>query len=172
MIQGKTFMSDMTRRRILAGLGTTGVAGAIATTNTQGNTQKPISANTNTNFKGRFTDKVVLITGATSGIGEATARAFAQEGAIVHFCGRREKLGEKVAQSINAAGGRASYQRADVRQEQDVASFIDTCISKYGRINVAFNNAGIESKPATIADRTLADWMDVMMTNATGIFCL
>ena len=97
----------------------------------------------------------MLITGATSGIGEATARAFAYEGAIVHFCGRREALGEKIAQEINAQGGRASYQRADVRSEQDVKSFIDTCVQKYSRIDIAFNNAGVESKPATIAERSL-----------------
>lgn len=163
-------MSNTTRRKILAGLATTGVGSAIAATNIQANAQQPTSENTVTNLKDRFTNKVVLITGATSGIGEATARAFAQEGAIVHFCGRREKLGGKVAQSINATGGRASYQKADVRQEQDVKSLIDTCIAKYGRIDIAFNNAGIESKPATVGDRTLADWLDVMTTNATGTF--
>lgn len=162
-------MSDMTRRRILAGIGTTGIASAIAvTTNVQANTQKPTSAETDNN--NGIAGKVVLITGATSGIGEATARAFAQQGAIVHFCGRRENLGAKVAQSITAAGGRVSYQKADVRQEQDVKSFIDTCVAKYGRIDIAFNNAGIESKPTTVAERTLADWLDVMTTNATGTF--
>ncbi|MBW4688466.1 MAG: SDR family oxidoreductase [Komarekiella atlantica HA4396-MV6] len=110
------------------------------------------------------------MTGATSGIGEATARAFAKEGAIVHFCGRRSTLGEKIAQEINAQGGRASYQRADVRSEQDVKSFIDTCVQKYDRIDIAFNNAGAESKPATIAERSLQDWMDSLNTNATGVF--
>ena len=161
------------RRRILlgGGAGIAGLATVIAAGQSQANTQQPVASEAGTaNPSGRFANKVVLITGATSGIGEATARAFAQEGAIVHFCGRREALGEKVAQEINAMGGRASYQKADVRSEQDVKSFIDTCVQRYGRIDVAFNNAGIESKPLTIADQSLDDWMNVMTTNATGVF--
>ena len=161
------------RRRIMlgGGAGIAGLATVIAAGQAQANIQQPVASEAGTaNPSGRFANKVVLITGATSGIGEATARAFAQEGAIVHFCGRREALGEKVAQEINAMGGRASYQKADVRSEQDVKSFIDTCVQRYGRIDVAFNNAGIESKPFTIADQSLDDWMNVMTTNATGVF--
>ena len=161
------------RRRIMlgGGAGIAGLATVIAAGQSQANTQQPVASEAGTaNPSGRFANKVVLITGATSGIGEATARAFAQEGAIVHFCGRREALGEKVAQEINTMGGRASYQKADVRSEQDVKSFIDTCVQRYGRIDVAFNNAGIESKPFTIADQSLDDWMNVMTTNATGVF--
>jgi len=161
------------RRRIMlgGGAGIAGLATVIAAGQSQANTQQPVASEAGTaNPSGRFANKVVLITGATSGIGEATARAFAQEGAIVHFCGRREALGEKVAQEINAMGGRTSYQKADVRSEQDVKSFIDTCVQRYGRIDVAFNNAGIESKPFTIADQSLDDWMNVMTTNATGVF--
>jgi NAD(P)-dependent dehydrogenase (short-subunit alcohol dehydrogenase family) len=160
------------RRMILSG--GAGLAGLAATTVSQrvnANTQQSVALEQGkTNPSARFAGKVVLITGATSGIGEATARAFAQEGAIVYFCGRREALGEKVAQEINAMGGRASYQQADVRSEQDVKSFIDTCVQKYGRIDIAFNNAGIESKPFTIAEQSLEDWTNVMTTNATGVF--
>ena len=162
----------VSRRRLMV-FGGAGLAGLAATTVSQrvdANTQQFVALQGKTNPSGRFTGKVVLITGATSGIGEATARAFAQEGAIVHFCGRREALGEKVAQEINAMGGRASYQKADVRSEQDVKSFIDTCVQKYGRIDIAFNNAGIESKPFTIAEQSLQDWTNVMTTNATGVF--
>ena len=166
-------MSDISRRQILTtgAIGVAGLATAIATQNAQANTQKPIaSAQGSANPNGRFANKVVLITGATSGIGEATARAFAKEGATVHFCGRREALGAKVAQEINAMGGRASYQKADVRNEQDVKSLIDTCVQKYGRIDIAFNNAGIESPPKTIEEMTLDDWNNVMTTNVTGVF--
>lgn len=163
----------VSRRRMML-YGGAGLAGLAATTISQrvdANTQQPVALEqAKANPSGRFADKVVLITGATSGIGEATARAFAQEGAIVHFCGRREALGAKVAQEINSLGGRASYQQADVRSEQNVKSFIDTCIQRYGRIDIAFNNAGIESKPLTIADQSLQDWMNVMTTNATGVF--
>ncbi|TFI54632.1 SDR family oxidoreductase [Mastigocladus laminosus UU774] len=110
------------------------------------------------------------MTGATSGIGEVTARAFAKEGAIIHFCGRRENLGTKLVQEINAQGGRVSYQKADVRNEQEVKAFIDSCVQKYGRIDIAFNNAGVESKPFAIAEQSLEDWTNVMTTNATGVF--
>lgn len=163
----------LTRRRIM--LGGAGLAG-LATASGVGyqvkaNTQQSVAPQQGpVNPDGKFADKVVLITGATSGIGEATAQAFAQEGAIVHFCGRREALGEQVARSIREAGGQATYQKADVRVEQDVKAFVDGCVERYGRIDIAFNNAGIESSPKTIAERSLQEWMDVMMTNATGVF--
>jgi NAD(P)-dependent dehydrogenase (short-subunit alcohol dehydrogenase family) len=153
--------------------GAMGAAGIAATTiaqQVQANTKVPIASETKTNSQGKFANKVVLITGATSGIGEATARAFAKEGAIVHFCGRREALGNKVAQEITAQGGRASYQKTDIRLEQEVKAFIDTCVQKYGRIDIAFNNAGVESSPKTIAERSLEEWLNVMATNATGVF--
>lgn len=165
-------MSEISRRQVLTtgAIGVAGFATVIATQTAQANTQTPPEPQAEVNSNGRFAGKVVLITGATSGIGEATARAFAAEGATVHFCGRREALGEQVAQSIRDAGGKATYQRADVRVEEEVKAFVDTCAADYGRIDIAFNNAGIESSPSTIADRSLADWMDVMMTNATGVF--
>jgi NAD(P)-dependent dehydrogenase (short-subunit alcohol dehydrogenase family) len=160
----------LTRRGILTGGAS--VAGVAATllASRAANTPKAQAAENNTNLNGRFVGKVVLITGGTSGIGEATARAFAKEGAIVHFCGRREALGNKIAEEIKTEGGRASYQKADVRNEADVRSLIDTCVAKYDRIDIAFNNAGIESKPLTIAKQSLDDWMNVMTTNATGTF--
>jgi len=165
-------MSDVSRRQLLTtgAIGVAGFATAMATQTAQANTQKPPEPQTRAQPNGRFAGKVVLITGATSGIGEATARAFAAEGATVHFCGRREVLGEQVAQSIRDRGGKATYQRADVRLEGDVKAFAERCVEQYGRIDLAFNNAGIESAPKTIAERSLEDWMNVMTTNATGVF--
>jgi NAD(P)-dependent dehydrogenase (short-subunit alcohol dehydrogenase family) len=165
--------AGISRRQMMAvgGAGLAGLAAVATGDRADANTQQPIAAaQGQANPNGRFANKVVLITGATSGIGEATARAFAKEGATVHFCGRREALGTKVAQEINAMGGRATYQKADVRNEQDVKSLIDTCVQKYGRIDIAFNNAGIESPPKTIEEMTLDDWNNVMTTNVTGVF--
>ena len=164
-------MSNFSRRQAIS-LGAASAAG-IAAAMAQG---KKVIAQTEplsqpeVNPDGRFASKVVLITGATSGIGEATARAFAAEGAMVHFCGRRQELGQQVAQSIVDAGGKASYQPADVRNEAEIKAFIDGCVERYGTIDVAFNNAGIESAPKTIAEQTLEDWENVMNTNARGVF--
>ncbi len=108
------------RRRIIlqGGIGLAGVGSAIAATKAQANTQKPVQPQSGkANADGKFKDKVVLITGATSGIGKATAYAFAKEGAKVFFCGRRTNLGEANAREILAFGGEATYMQADVRRE-------------------------------------------------------
>ena len=164
-------MSNFSRRKAIS-LGAVGAAG-IAAAVTQGKKaqaqSEPLSQ-PEVNPDGRFAGQVVLITGATSGIGEATARAFAAEGATVHFCGRRQELGQQVAQSIVDAGGKASYQPADIRNESDIQAFVDACVEKYGRIDIAFNNAGIESTPKTVAEQTFEDWENVMNTNARGVF--
>lgn len=161
-------MSNLSRRQIIA-VGAMGVTGAVATSKLKANAQSAPAAPAATPT-GRFAEKVVLITGATSGIGETTARSFAREGAIVHFCGRRETLGEQVAQSIREAGGRATYQRADVRVPEAVKAFVDRCVSEYGRLDIAFNNAGIFLDPAPIHELSLATYQDLMATNAMGVF--
>lgn len=161
--------TPITRRGII-GAGVVGLA-ALTAKSAIANTQKPVQPQSGkADPDGRFKDKVVLITGATSGIGKATALAFAKEGAKVFFCGRRTNLGEANAREIQAFGGEATYMQADVRNEDDVRNFINSCVKKYGRIDIAFNNAGIESSPNTIADTSLEDWMNVMNTNATGVF--
>lgn len=165
-------MPDFSRRRMMA-LGAASVAsvtGAIATQQAQANTQNPSEPLAAVNPSGRFADHVVLITGATSGIGEATARAFASEGATVHFCGRRAALGEQVAQSIRDARGKATYQRADVRVEADVKAFVEGCVARYGRIDIAFNNAGIFMTPAEIQEIPLDNFLDILTTNIVGEF--
>ncbi|MFF3485443.1 SDR family NAD(P)-dependent oxidoreductase [Streptomyces sp. NPDC002701] len=120
---------------------------------------------------GRLADKVVLITGATSGIGEAAARLMAAEGARVFFCGRRAHLGHRVEARIRASGGEATYRRADVREEADVENLVAACVERYGRVDVAYNNAGVESPRAVrLHEQSLHDLTDVWRTNTAGVF--
>ena len=110
-----------------------------------------------------------MVTGATSGIGRAAALQFAEEGAKVVFCGRREALGREVEQLIRSRQGEATYIRADVRQEKDVEAFVAAAVRQYGRLDVAFNNAGITvEKP--LHEYTSAEWDDVHHTNVRGVF--
>jgi NAD(P)-dependent dehydrogenase (short-subunit alcohol dehydrogenase family) len=157
----------VSRRDLLRG-GAVGLA-TLAASTAFANTMNPAAGATQADPNGRFAGKIVVITGATSGIGEATAREFALAGATVHFCGRREQLGEGVAQSIRDAGGQASYQRTDVRNADEVRAFIDTAVEAYGRIDIAFNNAGIFMDPLELQDLTLENWNDLINTNLNGV---
>jgi NAD(P)-dependent dehydrogenase (short-subunit alcohol dehydrogenase family) len=117
----------------------------------------------------RFRDKVVLITGATSGIGAVAAKMFAAEGARVGFCGRREVRGRAVESEIAAKRGTARYIRADVRIEEDVRKFVDQVADIYGGLDVCFNNAGITvEKP--LHEYSLSEWDDVVNTDLRGVF--
>jgi NAD(P)-dependent dehydrogenase (short-subunit alcohol dehydrogenase family) len=91
-----------------------------------------------------YTDKIVLVTGGTSGIGKAAALAFAEAGAKVVITGRREKEGADVVAEIIKTGGTAAFVRADVAKDADVARAIDFVLSTHSRLDVAFNNAGVE----------------------------
>lgn len=118
----------------------------------------------------RFANKVVVITGATSGIGEATARAFAAEGAKVAFCGRREALGKQIEAEIRAAGGEATYIKADVRVPEEVDAFIARAVERYGGLHVAFNNAGIQKPFTPLHEQSVDDWDDTFLTNVRGVY--
>src|SRR5262249_11333461 len=91
-----------------------------------------------------FSGKVALVTGGTSGIGKATAIAFACAGAKVVLTGRREKEGAQVVDEIKKAGGDAAFVRGDVAKDADVKAMVDFAIKKFGRLDIAFNNAGVE----------------------------
>jgi hypothetical protein len=156
-------ISTQVSRRAMLGLASAAVAGSLA-----GCTHAHSSLSA-APLRRRFVGKTVVITGATSGIGRAAALAFAAEGAKVGFCGRRENLGHVVEQEIRSQGGEATYIRADVRQEADVQSFIDQVAKRYGRLDVAFNNAGITlEKP--LHEYTSEEWDDVVNTNLRGVF--
>jgi NAD(P)-dependent dehydrogenase (short-subunit alcohol dehydrogenase family) len=117
----------------------------------------------------RFKDKVVVITGGTSGIGRAAAIAFAREGAKVTFCGRRRPLGLEVEQEIANKGGTARYCQADVRNEADMQRLVDFTLGHFGQLDVAFNNAGITlEKP--LHEYSSTEWDDVLNTNLRGVF--
>jgi NAD(P)-dependent dehydrogenase (short-subunit alcohol dehydrogenase family) len=114
----------------------------------------------------RFTGKVVLITGGGSGIGRATALAFAREGATVAVAGRRREAVEETARLIESEGGRASAVAADVA---DAARLVEATVRRHGGLDVAFNNAGIvEAGP--LADMDEAAWDRQVAINLTGVF--
>jgi NAD(P)-dependent dehydrogenase (short-subunit alcohol dehydrogenase family) len=150
---------DHSRRAVLGGLLGAGVVAAAP----------GLAAADDRGARGRYAGKVVQITGATSGIGAATARAFAAEGAKVAFCGRRTALGQEVERSIRAAGGDATYIAADVRVPSSVRQFVDGAVRRYGRVDIAFNNAGVQVN-ANLEDVTVEQWDDLMNTNARGVF--
>jgi NAD(P)-dependent dehydrogenase (short-subunit alcohol dehydrogenase family) len=166
-------MSKVTRRHLLAGIGATGVTSAISTAThaqTAPNAPEILAQAAPTMSQGKFTGKVVLITGATSGIGMVTAQSFAKQGAKVFFCGRRENQGAEVQAAIRKAGGEATYMKADVRREAEVKAFVDACIAKYGRLDIAFNNAGIGQPPTAIKALSTEQWLDQINTNLNGMF--
>ena len=164
-------MSTIHRRKVLAtGVAAAGLAAASAS-QIQANTLNPPQPEAMTaNPGGRFTGKVVLITGATSGIGETTAKAFARDGAKVAFNGRRANLGQQVERDIRALGGEATYIQSDVRDPQQVQQFVNATVQQYGRLDIAFNNAGIFMTPVEIQDMDLENYRDMIATNLDGVF--
>lgn len=159
-------------RRALLGIGAGSAASIALPFEARANTRVPPEPKPDrVDPAGRFRRKVVLITGATSGIGEATANAFAKEGAKVFFCGRREGLGKKVEAQIRTFGGEATYMHADVRKPAQVESFVNACVTEYGRIDIAFNNAGIVNpRFVRLHEQTIEDMLDVLATNTLGVF--
>jgi NAD(P)-dependent dehydrogenase (short-subunit alcohol dehydrogenase family) len=114
--------------------------------------------------------KVVLITGALTGIGHATALAFAKEGARLIVSGRHDEAGAELVGELRESGAEAEYVRADVRIEQDVHNLIDQTIKRFGRIDVAVNNAGTEGKPGPLIDQTVESYTTTFDANVLGTF--
>lgn len=161
---------DNSRRRFLT-QGAAGAAGLALGASALGGTLNQ-TARAESESK-RYQGKVVLITGATSGIGEATAHAYARQGAKVFFCGRREQLGREVETAIREDGGDATFKRADVREAEQMEALVDACVETYGTIDIAFNNAGIEGPRGAIQDISLTgegSYEDVNRTNIDGVY--
>jgi NAD(P)-dependent dehydrogenase (short-subunit alcohol dehydrogenase family) len=112
---------------------------------------------------------VVLITGALTGIGRATALAFAREGADVVVSGRRDDAGQALVIELRALGAEAEFVHADVRHERDVQNLIDKTVARFGRLDVAVNNAGTEGKPGPVTEQTADSYAATFDTNVLGV---
>lgn len=116
----------------------------------------------------KLNGKVALVTGGTSGIGKATAMAFTRAGAKVVLTGRREKEGAQVVAEIKKLGRDAAFVRADVAKDADVKAMVDFTVDKYGRLDVAFNNAGVEWK-GPLEKATEAEYRRIFDINVWGV---
>ncbi|MDN7139859.1 SDR family oxidoreductase [Pseudomonas sp. JQ170] len=115
-------------------------------------------------------DKVAIVTGGASGIGRATALLFAQEGARVAVADMSEAAGLAVVEEIRQAGGQAFFQRTDVRQDFACAELVEATLGRYGRLDIAFNNAGISGGVGLTENLELENWLNVLDINLTGVF--
>jgi NAD(P)-dependent dehydrogenase (short-subunit alcohol dehydrogenase family) len=119
----------------------------------------------------RLVGKSIIVTGAASGIGEASALLFAREGAVQVLADWDAERGEAVAAKVRDIGGSAVFARTDVSKVEDVKAMVDVAVREFGRLDVIFNNAGIEgemNKPT--ADCTLDNWDRVIAINLSGVF--
>lgn len=115
-------------------------------------------------------NKVALITGATSGIGKATALLLASKGATVVVAARREVKGQRVVEQIRALGGEAAFLNMDVASEDNIRDGIKWIVGRYGRLDLAVNSAGISKTPAPLVNTDTKDLQDAFQTNVIGLF--
>jgi NAD(P)-dependent dehydrogenase (short-subunit alcohol dehydrogenase family) len=111
---------------------------------------------------------VVLITGALTGIGRATALAFAKDGAKIVVSGRHEDAGQALVAELRDLGAEAEFVQADVRHEADVRSLVDQTVKRFGRLDVAVNNAGTEGRPGPVTEQTAETYAATFETNVLG----
>jgi len=111
---------------------------------------------------------VILITGALTGIGRATAFAFAKEGATVVASGRHEAEGKALEAELRSLGAEAAFILADVRHEDDVRNLVEQTVARFGRLDVAVNNAGTEGKPGPLVEQTSESYAGMFDTNVLG----
>src|SRR5277367_4010087 len=116
-----------------------------------------------------MSSQVVLITGGLTGIGRAAAIAFAKKGAKVVVAGRRDEAGQTLAKELRAFGSEAEFINADVRKEDDVRALVDKTVARFGRLDVAVNNAGTEGKPGPLTEQTAESYAATFDTNVLGV---
>jgi NAD(P)-dependent dehydrogenase (short-subunit alcohol dehydrogenase family) len=116
-----------------------------------------------------MSNPVVLITGALTGIGRAAAIAFAKKGANLVVAGRRDEAGKALVRELRAFGSEAEFINADVRKEDDVRALIDKTVARFGRLDVAVNNAGTEGEVGPITDQTAEKYAATFDTNVLGV---
>ena len=119
---------------------------------------------------GKLEGKVAIVTGAASGIGRASALLFAEEGARVVVADWDAAKGEEVAREVKGKGGEAKFVKVDVSRAEDVQVMVTTAVESYGRLDVLFNNAGVEGEQAPTADCTLENFDRVIAINLRGVF--
>jgi NAD(P)-dependent dehydrogenase (short-subunit alcohol dehydrogenase family) len=117
----------------------------------------------------RLRGLVAIVTGATSGLGEAIARRFAREGALVAVIGRDEERGERVVSGIAADGGTAAFIRTDVTKENEVREMVENVLDRFGKIDIVVNNAGLVI-PGDAVSLTLDEWETVFAVNVTSCY--
>jgi NAD(P)-dependent dehydrogenase (short-subunit alcohol dehydrogenase family) len=122
-----------------------------------------------TTTQGRLARQVALVTGATSGIGEAIARRFAAEGACVAVVGRNADRGAAVVREIDQAGGTAQFFAADVTSDDAVRLLVQAVLQRFGSLDIVVNNAGL-SMPGTVVDTTPAQWEQVFSINVASAY--
>src|SRR5579863_2215391 len=120
-------------------------------------------------LKGAFmSDQVVLVTGALTGIGRAAAIIFAQEGARIVVSGRRDKEGQALLAELQGLGAEAIFVRTDVRKDEDVRNLVDQTVKRFGRLDIAVNNAGTEGTPGPVTEQTAESYAATFDTNVLG----
>src|ERR1700719_1529483 len=116
-----------------------------------------------------MSSSVVLITGGLTGIGRAAAIAFAKKGAKVVVAGRRDEAGKALVKELRSFGAEAEFLTADVRKEDDVRALVDKTVARFGRLDVAVNNAGTEGQAGPITDQTAESYAATIDTNVLGV---
>lgn len=111
---------------------------------------------------------VVLVTGALTGIGRAAAEAFAQQGNRIVIAGRRADVGQAFAADLRGMGAETEFITADVRHEEEVRNLVDRTVARFGRLDVAVNNAGTEGKPGPVTEQTAESYAATFETNVLG----